>query len=1799
MSMMSPTPQPTPTPDSTQTPAPTPSDATNPAPLPSALAFANNLDGLAANGLTHIDPLVQAQLALKGGSTENVVNTAKVYDSAFKAAGAPATTVMSTPETASIPDPFTAIAAAVHLAHGAPPISTDTIAEIQTKMQAQGYGTNLPISGTWDSGWNTAHSQYLYDQTTKPGVGNVDSMKFWGNVVHAISPDFYLKAAINYVKSVPAEVRSAVAALVEDAAKTSGGIQGALYGKQASAAVENLGAQYATNVENVGRNQASKINPTEFLKSNTIGSQLIDASNMAMLFSMSGMAKGTFVKGASEILSSAFEKDAAGATVKNFLTPSLDATYANAPKFTIANSLYRTEGGQASGFLTSKLLTAGKFNPLRLSNPILNRITPVIDALPDENGIYYKFRNALAQRGRIPLVQLGKQVQSAGSKFGLAYMGKQALQNNWNKDNIDTPYLTSNFNGIEGPVGTGLDILGGLVGAPEGVGKPSQTVGNFINKTMDPAVHATSLLGMDHILHTSMGLDLQDMYSKLGEENVNSWLTDNINKFAISHHADNVMKGSALDVGSEEYNKAYQAAEHEAAADPDLLSAARESLVSQQPLLVQHFYKNYNGYLSSFAANTERGSFDISDKDKTKFYAGLQRIFDLKAATSKAYSPEYRNLFFGSQAANNIRDLQAKMLAEDSRLNHAPFAGATGGEGIDPKEIQKALLAGKPLPKTDTGKSFPTLYHFNRNVVESAPDSQKLSTGNMYSTGIKATADERVAAYKHGNIYNLTHMPAQGEPAKILDLTDKGYVNQPSQVIRQKLQSLYGSKGVVDAKNPVVQQAREELGLQKTMPDGKIVKKDPSSYSSAYKKLRRLVTDEGFSNGQQILEAYRSALRAGGVLDEASIADRVRGVTDSVMHENNYAGVKYANEKGLAEYSMRPSTTRSTLTKLDPALSAEKLTPAYLVHNNINPLGSLGWAAKDTVIQQDAQNVASKAFKALSKAGYKDDVDAARAQLQFEARSENYSGKLPNMTNYAGGAEKIAAPVIKTLVSDLGIRPEELNNLDPVELASMLWRKSHTLASEAKLPLDAPEELKNIVAKADALGYRPVLGTDIGHSYEPPMLPQVAIQARTKAMAKVATALGFNMSNVDDRYVGNTRRLAIQREFDRVFNKGPEGGVIAAPGDNGANFLTRLLQDANLKPNSMQNALFGLSKNRQAKMVERMMGDVSDLSPAEIEEKKKGILREMQDTFERQFSLSDLSRKQFIQAAQRPLTAVEAAVNDATAGVPRYTKEEAERLYNAYLMGRAKAPSTYLGISKLEDMIRASGGMAHNATMSFLGSHPLLDKVINRGPIASMMNTGASLPNDLFRLRDKFRFDYNPKFSYERLVKTQLKAATQGVPATPSPLRAMIDQGTFEKGMNILSRVQPDAYRQAKDLEPFDKLLNSNDVFNIYNPAHNMAWQALHLEAQGMDDATIAKTIDKINSYGGRSAAERTVNTIFYPFSFNKSLYKIMGGYLLDNPGQAQLINAGLHLYNLQNNNNKIGQWFQNHMPLLQQLQGLNALSHGTGLGQLGGINVPYFSQIMNLVGPQQITPPNAEQAVKIVGALIPALGELNSLIYGTNANMPFSGGLTETAKVSTWTAENAMQHVGNWLGTVKTPIYQTTLSDQGQQTAGYALKAAIKTQVAAVIERNRSLSTADKITWPKVSWVPQIAQGKPVDSNSIDEWVNAKYPAYSAAAGTKIYNDLKLASDKFMSNLQVKDPAKYAIYNTFRTVADQVVNKLNLSTSSATDSSMWAYIQNTLRPAAIYAAEHDPQFDAFYKKFYASQLGPIEGITQ
>jgi hypothetical protein len=259
------------------------------------------------------------------------------------------------------------------------------------------------------------------------------------------------------------------------------------------------------------------------------------------------------------------------------------------------------------------------------------------------------------------------------------------------------------------------------------------------------------------------------------------------------------------------------------------------------------------------------------------------------------------------------------------------------------------------------------------------------------------------------------------------------------------------------------------------------------------------------------------------------------------------------------------------------------------------------------------------------------------------------------------------------------------------------------------------------------------------------------------------------------------------------------------------------------------------------------------------------------------------------------------------------------KLAKDVLAAYADTPESMVGISKIEDFFRASGAILSNNTASFMGKVPLLNNFkIGEGPL---INTLASLPNDLARLRDKWRFDLSPLFSFRRLAKTNVKAALEGVPATMNPYLSLDRMGQVDHAMNVLNRTMPDVYRASKDLEPLDKMLIQNDIWNIYNPGHQMLWQAYNLEKAGKSDAEITSLLTKINTYGDRTPLERSINTVFYPFSFNKTLYRNIGGYVMDNPGHAMLIDAGFSLYSHYNKNNAFGGWVDKHAPLLIEFQ--------------------------------------------------------------------------------------------------------------------------------------------------------------------------------------------------------------------------------------------------------------------------------------
>ena len=109
-------------------------------------------------------------------------------------------------------------------------------------------------------------------------------------------------------------------------------------------------------------------------------------------------------------------------------------------------------------------------------------------------------------------------------------------------------------------------------------------------------------------------------------------------------------------------------------------------------------------------------------------------------------------------------------------------------------------------------------------------------------------------------------------------------------------------------------------------------------------------------------------------------------------------------------------------------------------------------------------------------------------------------------------------------------------------------------------------------------------------------------------------------------------------------------------------------------------------------------------------------------------------------------------------------------------------------------------------------------------------------------------------------------------------------------------------------------------------------------------------------NYGSRSAAERSVNAIFYPFSFNKTVMRQFGGFLLTHPGQRAVISTLMDQYD-QHGGPDMLKWFEDHAPLIKQFEKLNALEHGIGFGQLGGINTPYIQGLYHfftMLGPKK-----------------------------------------------------------------------------------------------------------------------------------------------------------------------------------------------------------------------------------------------------
>lgn len=397
--------------------------------------------------------------------------------------------------------------------------------------------------------------------------------------------------------------------------------------------------------------------------------------------------------------------------------------------------------------------------------------------------------------------------------------------------------------------------------------------------------------------------------------------------------------------------------------------------------------------------------------------------------------------------------------------------------------------------------------------------------------------------------------------------------------------------------------------------------------------------------------------------------------------------------------------------------------------------------------------------------------------------------------------------------------------------------------------------------------------------------------------------------------------------------------------------------------------------------------------------------------------------------------------------------------------------------------------------------------------------------------------------------------------------------------------------------DEFDRALHAADIFAIYQPrqyAAHAAWQAKQM---GWSDEKTKAALTRAFEYGnkrygeGRTAAERTANTIFFPFSFEKTVLRNVGGYLMDHPAQLMALNGGLAAYQQFSQTHPddplSGPYLQSHVPLLHEILRLNPFAHGLSPGELGGINAP----LLNVFLPQSWDQSNPN-SLGLLGRLAPALNDINRT--------------WKEAGQQTTIVESALQNVYDYAenqrnGTPAFFRYKPVITDIAQQKAAQRDRVALVEKLQPVLDANRHLGPGQQYRFSSDPSVDPALRGEVVTKSAIDQLLHEIYPAYDPAGAAKYSQEITTNSTTYLDS--IKDRPQYVPYAQFAEAVKSFQG--HAQNGDYRDyPQQQAQITSTLRQFALAATmtgnngKPDRGFYNWYNKTFAKALGPLTGVS-
>ena len=330
------------------------------------------------------------------------------------------------------------------------------------------------------------------------------------------------------------------------------------------------------------------------------------------------------------------------------------------------------------------------------------------------------------------------------------------------------------------------------------------------------------------------------------------------------------------------------------------------------------------------------------------------------------------------------------------------------------------------------------------------------------------------------------------------------------------------------------------------------------------------------------------------------------------------------------------------------------------------------------------------------------------------------------------------------------------------------------------------------------------------------------------------------------------------------------------------------------------------------------------------------------------------------------------------------------------------------------------------------GGKAFLKKWPNKSPFKP--GTYGYLPNNLHNAAMALRYSLSFTFDLgRRMEQASIASMRHGLPGIVAPKswarRHLADDfGGVDNVMTGLRAQLDDVMGSsvAMNADDMERRVSAVGITGFAQQDADAVYAHLLIKQGKMNRQQIREAVYELGHYGPRAGAERSLNFVMFPFSFQKKMLTTVGDFMLQEPARALLVHEGMRQwYQVREGDESLSEkWAEmseKYLPMADTIARLNNLSYGISGGRfvleglmnnktlegkvaagLAGVFTPGGSltplhqaagkagdQMVNFFTPIYLTGEDTENFIGIFEDFAPAVRDVRNIFVGRGENQP------------------------------------------------------------------------------------------------------------------------------------------------------------------------------------------------------------------